>query len=132
MVAHAQVPEAKAAYICLSAIDHRQLLQGYEHAVGDARRETRHSRLVPGRQSDLFRQGADLGFGQLGLFERAAHAVFGHGLHARTIIVHVIQVRAFDDPAQTLAGGKGLELGEELGFAMVAAVSRVLDIERVI
>ena len=61
VVPHAEVPEAERADGRLRPVDLAELLGGDRRPVGEAGRQARHGRLVPGRERERPRQLADLG-----------------------------------------------------------------------
>ena len=77
-------------------------------------------------------EGADIGFGQAGLFEGGAHLEFRRGLGAGPVVADIAGVFAVGDDGQAFGFGQRGKLGEELVLAEVTAVVRVGQVAGVV
>ena len=123
VMAHAKDAEPERPHDVFGLLDHPQLRLPSLHPVRDSRRQARRCRHVPRRQSGLARQQPDFVFRQIGLVERAAHAVFARRLTPGPIVAAIVGVVAVDDARQSRARAPAaVRRAIELVFAVVAAV----------
>ena len=131
VVAHAHFAETSVAQHALGLLDHRQFLRRDRLAVRDAGAETRHLRLVGGRQAQRSGESADVALGQAGLLERGAHFELLGRLGAGPVVADVAGVFAVGQYRETALERNRLEPGEQFMLAVVAAVDRVFGVVRI-
>ncbi|HMH15578.1 MAG TPA: hypothetical protein VK578_20930, partial [Edaphobacter sp.] len=94
-------------------------------AVLDAGGEAGAGGLIPEIEASLVGEGADLGLGELGGDEGCNGVVLGGGLLAGAEVATVVEVHAEGDVTEVTGGALGFHLGEELVFAVEAALGVV-------
>ena len=129
---HPHIIKTQIPQHILRLLDHPQLLRRHRLAVGNARTQTRHLRLVRRRQTHLRRQLANLRLRQPDLLQRRAHLKLRRRPRARTKIPHVTRILAISDHRKILRPRQRLQLREQLVLAEITTIRRIRQIPRVL
>ncbi len=125
VVADADLGEAEGVEGVFGLLDLGEIFAGDGAAVLDARGEAGAGGLVPELEAGLVGEGADLCFGEAGGDERGDGVVLRGGLLAGAELGAVVEVHAVGDVSEAAGCAALLHLGEELVFAVEAAVGVV-------
>jgi len=125
VVADADLMEAERVEGLFGLLDLREVFAGDRTPVLDARGEAGGGGFVPEGKTGLLGEGADLGLGELRGDQRRDGVVLGCGLLARAEVAAVVEVHPVGDVAEALGGAGLLHAGEELVFAVEAALAVV-------
>ena len=125
VVTDADLGEAEGVEGGFGLFDLGEVFAGDGAAVLDAGGEAGAGGLVPEGEVGFAGEGADLGLGELGGDERGDGVVLGGGLLAGAEVSAVVEVHAVGDVGEAVLGAELLHLGEELVFAVEAALGVV-------
>src|SRR3954468_4218020 len=109
VVPHAADAESEVVQHRLGLLDHAQLLVGDFRVIRNPGGQACGRGLVPGRQTGLVRQLANLRLGQADFVERAAYAEFASRLPARTIVATIVGVAPVGDRIELALAGQSAE-----------------------
>ena len=131
---HALRPETKPDQDLLSLPDPFELFFTDLLTVGKSRCEAGTGGLVPGSESECFREFADLLLSQPGFPQRASDGKLTDGPKTRTIVAKVIQIRSLGHIRKAICRGEPQDFRKNLPFAVVASVRSIssasLDLKR--
>src|SRR5690606_34349129 len=114
----------------LSSVNAFQPFGSDFHAVGEAAGKAGAGGLIPNRQAPLAGKGPDIGLCQACFDQRTANAVFGGGLHARSVIAAIIEVSAVRDYVEIESTSNFAQVLVEFGLAEITAVRSIRDVSR--
>src|SRR5581483_8571652 len=128
VMTHAHLLNSEPSNESFSAIHLRQRLQRDRRAVRNSGRKARERGLVPGWQTQLARQVANLGFGKLRLDERRTHAMLNRGGAPWASILQVIEIKSVQDGFNSLLRRECFYPRIHFRLAEVTAVRSIREI----
>ena len=132
MEPHAAHPKPQPAQDALARRHPRQPVGGDPRAVGEAARQAGEGRLVPHRQPQPARRGADVRLAEARFVEGRAHPLLACRPAAGPVIAAVVGVEPVEDVRGPEAGRLGHRDRVHLVLAEIAAVDGVRRVARVV
>src|SRR6266849_2620505 len=129
--ADTELPEAQLAENRFASFDLAEDFRCHSGSVRHARREAGRSRPVPCCKACLSGKVADFTLGESGAKKGCKDSVLGSGAVAGPEVVRVISIDAVCDCGESARSRKLFHPGEQLVFAVEAAIRIVRDVKRI-
>ena len=131
VMADPALTETEGAQNGFSAVDHLELLLCYRRSIRYPRGQAGRSGLVPGFETPLPRQSANLGLRQAGLDQRTADRQLATRGTAGTVVPRIVKIVAVGYVTKTPIQRHLRQPGVQLVLAEVATIDRVPGVVRI-